>query len=74
MKLSELIEILETLEEQGFIEFSKDSVTKEIATLLGNLWILDIIDKPREVPGAYGAILLSPDRLYALKQFLKFIK
>jgi len=72
-KLKETIEILETLTEQGFIEWDKRHVSSEDKELLECLYDLDVVDRPREVSGAYGAVLISMVKADALKRVLKLM-
>jgi len=71
-RIFRLIEILETLNEQGFIEFVNP--TDEMKQILFYLWALEIVDEPREVSGSYGARLISEYRSYALLNLFKMFE
>jgi len=61
--------MLETLMEQGFIDFASDD--SEVRRILRWFHELGIVDKPRTVSGAYGASLISEEKAEALKLRLK---
>lgn len=58
-------EILETLLEQGFIEYA-DKPSEEEMRILEWLYEEGVIDKPREVGGSYGATLINQFKAYNL--------
>jgi len=71
----ELCEILETLTMQGFIEWPlKEGVPKDVKELLWCLHELGVVDRPREVSGSFGAILVSEAKAEALKRILRWLE
>ena len=69
LKISEIKEILETLLEQGFIEWASPA-PPEISELAQNLYMLGIVDEPREVGGSFGAVLKDEVKARALLALL----
>jgi len=73
MKVKEALAILETLTEQGFIEFRVEDLKPEETGFLFALSTLGITDTPRKVGGSFGATLLSLLRAEALKRILRLM-
>jgi len=70
-KLKECIKILETLTEQGFIEYRIQDVAPHVHKMFNFLFALGIIGMPRTVSGSYGAPISDPFRAHILKELLR---
>jgi len=65
MRVQEILEILETLTEQGFIEYIEPQESE--IELLQYLFNLDIVYRPKVMGGSFGAVLKDEWKAEALK-------
>jgi len=66
------VEVLETLKDQGFLEFPKEEVETWLPFLL-DLHFMEIVDTPRIIGGSVGAVLQrgKDEHLDALMRLLR---